>query len=121
MLAAFGEHGGEGKPVAVQVHLSWAETEEEALRIAHDQWRTNVFPPPVPWDTATVEAFDAIGEKVRPEDMHGPVLVSADLARHAAWIRELVELSFDAVYLHHVGREQRRFIEAFGEHVLPAL
>jgi probable non-F420 flavinoid oxidoreductase len=121
LLAAFRERGGEGKPVAVQVHLSWAETEQEALRIAHDQWRTNIFPPPVPWDTATVEAFDAIGEKVRPEDMHGPVLVSADLARHAAWIRELADLGFDAIYLHHVGREQRRFIEAFGEHVLPAL
>ena len=121
MLAAFRERGGEGKPVAVQLHLSWAETEQEALRIAHDQWRTNIFPPPVPWDTATVEAFDAIGEKVRPEDMHGPVLVSADLARHAAWIGELADLGFDAIYLHHVGREQRRFIEAFGEHVLPAL
>ena len=121
VLAAFREHGGEGKPVAVQVHLSWAETEEDALRIAHDQWRTNVFPPPVPWDTATVEAFDAIGEKVRPEDMRGPVLVSADLARHAAWIRELADLGFDEIYLHHVGREQRRFIAAFGEHVLPAL
>jgi probable non-F420 flavinoid oxidoreductase len=121
LLAAFRERGGEGKPVAVQVHLSWAETEQEALRIAHDQWRTNIFPPPVPWDTATVEAFDAIGEKVRPEDMHGPVLVSADLARHAAWIRELADLGFDAIYLHHVGREQRRFIEAFGEHVRPAL
>jgi probable non-F420 flavinoid oxidoreductase len=121
MLAAFRERGGEGKPVAVQVHLSWAATEEEALRIAHDQWRTNVFPPPVPWDTATVEAFDAIGQKVRPEDMHGPVLVSSDLARHAAWIRELAELGFDEIYLHHVGREQRPFVEAFGEHVLPAL
>ena len=53
--------------------------------------------------------------------MHGPVLISSDLARHAAWIAELAELGFDAVYLHHVGQEQRRFIAAFGEHVLPAL
>src|SRR5918992_1542356 len=92
VVAAFREGGGEGKPVRLQVHLSWAESEEEALGIAHDQWRTNVFPPPVPWDTATVEAFDAIGEKVRPEDLRGPVLVSADLARHAAWIRELADI-----------------------------
>ena len=58
---------------------------------------------------------------VRPEDLRGPVLVSADLARHVAWIEELAALGFDAVYLHHVGQEQRRFIDAFGEHVLPAL
>ena len=121
MLAAFREHGGEGKPVALQVHLSWAETEEEALRIAHDQWRTNVFPPPLCWDLATVEEFDIAASHVRPEDLRGPVLISADLAQHAAWIAELAALGFDAIYLHHVGQEQRRFIEAFGDHVLPAL
>ena len=43
MLDAFRSSGGEGKPVALQVHLSWAPDEDEALRIAHDQWRTNVF------------------------------------------------------------------------------
>jgi alkanesulfonate monooxygenase SsuD/methylene tetrahydromethanopterin reductase-like flavin-dependent oxidoreductase (luciferase family) len=121
MLAAFREHGGAGKPVALQVHLSWARTEEDALRTAHDQWRTNIFPPPLPWDLATVEQFDIAGTHVRPEDMRGPVLVSADLAQHVAWLQELADLGFDAIYLHHVGQEQQRFIEAFGEHVLPAL
>jgi G6PDH family F420-dependent oxidoreductase len=121
MLAAFREGGGDGKPVAVQVHLSWAESEQEALRIAHDQWRTNVFPPPLCWDLATVEQFDVAATHVRPEDLRGPVLVSADLAQHAAWLADLAALGFDAIYVHHVGQEQRRFIEAFGEHVLPAL
>jgi probable non-F420 flavinoid oxidoreductase len=121
VLAAFREGGGEGRQTAVQVHVSWAEGEDEALRIAHDQWRTNVFPPPIPWDLATVEEFDVAATHVRPEDMRGVVLVSADLGQHAAWIRELAEIGFDAIYLHHVGQEQRRFIEAFGEHVLPEL
>jgi alkanesulfonate monooxygenase SsuD/methylene tetrahydromethanopterin reductase-like flavin-dependent oxidoreductase (luciferase family) len=121
MLAAFREHGGEGKPAAVQVHLSWAESEEEALRIAHEQWRTNIFPPPIPWDLATVEEFDVAATHVRPEDMRGAVLVSADLGQHAAWLAEFAEIGFDAIYLHHVGQEQRRFIDAFAEHVLPAL
>ena len=93
----------------------------EALAIAHDQWRTNVFPPPLCWDLATVEEFDLAAAHVRPEDLHGPVLVSSDLARHVGWIQELASLGLDAVYLHHVGQEQRRFIDAFGEHVLPAL
>ena len=121
MLAAFREHGGEGKPVALQVHLSWAPTEEEALRVAHHQWRTNVFAPPLPWDLATVEQFDLAAAHVRPEDLRASVLVSADLAQHASWIAELAALGFEAIYLHHVGQEQRGFIEAFGEHVLPAL
>ena len=120
IVGAYRDGGGGGRLV-LQVHLSWAPTEEEALRIAHDQWRTNIFPPPLPWDLATVEQFDIAGTHVRPEDMRGPVLVSADLAQHVAWLQELADLGFDAIYLHHVGQEQRRFIEAFGEHVLPAL
>jgi probable non-F420 flavinoid oxidoreductase len=121
VLDAFRENGGEGKPVAVQVHISWAESDEEAQHIAHDQWRTNVFAPPLCWDLATVEQFDLAAAHVRPEDLHGPVLISSDLAQHTAWLHELAAHGLDAVYVHHVGQEQRRFIDAFGEHVLPAL
>jgi probable non-F420 flavinoid oxidoreductase len=121
VLGAFREHGGHGKPVAVQAHVCWAESEADALSIAHDQWRTNVFPPPLCWDLATVEEFDIAAAHVRPEDVRESVLVSSDLARHVAWIEEFIALGFDAVYLHHVGQEQRRFIDAFGEHVLPSL
>jgi alkanesulfonate monooxygenase SsuD/methylene tetrahydromethanopterin reductase-like flavin-dependent oxidoreductase (luciferase family) len=103
------------------VHLSWAASEDEALSIAYDQWRTSVFQAPLCWDLATIERFDIAATHVRPEDMRGPVLVSSDLGQHVAWIQELAALGFDAVHLHRVGREQRRFIDAFGEHVLPAL
>jgi probable non-F420 flavinoid oxidoreductase len=121
VVAAFRENGGEGKTMALQVHLSWAAAEGEALAIAHDQWRTNVFSPPLCWDLATVEQFDEAARHVRPEDMRGPVLISSDPAWHAARLGELAELGFDAIYLHHVGQEQRGFIETFGEHVLPVL
>jgi probable non-F420 flavinoid oxidoreductase len=121
MLEAFRSNGGAGKPVALQVHLSWAPDEAQALQIAHDQWRTNVFSPPLCWDLATVEQFDEAARHVRPEDTRGAVLVSSDLGRHAQWLAELAELGFEAIYLHHVGQEQRAFIEAFGREVLPRL
>jgi probable non-F420 flavinoid oxidoreductase len=122
MIDVFHEGGGpEGGPLVLQVHLSWAPSEEEALRIAHDQWRTNVFDPPVCWDVATVEEFDARARDVTPEDVRAKVLVSSDLERHVQWLRELAELGFDEIALHHVGQDLDPFIDAFGEHVLPAL
>ena len=121
VISAFREGGGEGRPLYLQVHLSWAETEEEALRIAHDQWRTNVFSPPLCWDLQTVEQFDLAAAHVRPEDVRQSVFVSADLARHAAHLRELAELGFEQIHLHHVGQDLRPFIDAFGERVLPEL
>jgi probable non-F420 flavinoid oxidoreductase len=121
IVAAFREGGGEGRPVHLQVHLSWAEDEDEALRIAHDQWRTNVFSPPLCWDLETVEQFDLAAEYVRPEDVARSVLVSADPARHVAWLRDLAELGFEQIHLHHVGRDLGPFIDAFGRRVLPEL
>jgi len=120
MINAFREGGGTGRLV-LQVHLSWAPTDEEALRVAHDQWRTNVFDPPICWDVATVEEFDARARDVKPEDVLAKVLVSSDLERHVQWLRELAALGFDEIALHHVGQDLDPFIDAFGEHVLPAL
>ena len=121
VLTAFREGGGEGKPALLQVHLSWADSEEEALAIAHDQWRSNVFPAPLSWNLELPEQFDAAAEYVRPDDVRRAVLVSSDPARHVGTLRALLDLGFDGVYLHHVGQTQERFLDVFGAKVLPEL
>ena len=106
------------------MHVSWAPTDEEALRIAYDQWRTNVFDPPICWDLDTPEAFDAAATLVEPEDLEAKVLISSDLAQHVDWLQEFAALGFDDIALHHVGQDLDPFIDAFGrssEHVLPEL
>lgn len=120
IIGAFRQGGGAGKPVYLQVHLSYAPQEAEALEIAYEQWRSNMFGPPLCWDLELPEHFDEAARHVRPEDMHEAVLISSDLQRFVDCIAEFAALGFEAIYLHHVGVEQRRFIEAFGEHVLPA-
>ena len=121
VIDAFREGGGDGKPVHVQVHLSWADDEPAALAIAHDQWRTNVFGSELMWDLELPSQFDAAAQHVQPQDLCGPVLVSADPGQHAEWIDGIASLGVQGIYLHHVGREQQRFIDVFGERVLPEL
>src|SRR5919112_1380839 len=84
MIAAYRGAGGRG-PVCLQVHLSWAGTEAEAEEIAYDQWRSNVFAPPVCWDLEMVEHFDVISEHVTMDQVKSVVNVSADLERHIDW------------------------------------
>ena len=120
VIGGWRDAGGEGRLV-IQVHLSWAPDPDQALRIAHDQWRTKVFSPPIPWDLDTVEAFDEAARHVRPEDMHGSVIVTSDLGRLAARLHELLDFGPDELYVHHVGRNQGPFIDAFAERVLPQL
>ena len=118
MVGAYREAGGRG-PVVLQVHLCWDRDAGRAERIAFEQWRTNLFSPPLPWDLDTPEAFEQASAHVRPQDVHEAVKISADLDQHVDWLTELAEVGFDEVYLHHVGTDQEAYVDAFGEHVLP--
>ena len=120
MADAYRDAGGRGS-LHLQVHLSYAADEDEALRIAHEQWRTNVFSPPIPWDLELAAHFDEAAKHVPAEAMRGPVLISSDPAQHAAWLQDYVDLGFEELYLHHVGQEQKEFIDVFGAKVLPQL
>jgi probable non-F420 flavinoid oxidoreductase len=120
IVDAYRDAGGGGR-LCLQVHLSWARDDETALHIAHEQWRSNVFSPPICWDLELVEHFDQVSERVTPEEVAKVVDVGADLDRHADRLREYAELGFDEIYLHHVGQSQEAFVDAFGEHVLPTL
>jgi probable non-F420 flavinoid oxidoreductase len=119
VIDAFREGGGDRKPVAVQIHLSWAEDDDEALELAHDQWRTNVFGSDLAWNLELPSQFDHAAAHVRPADVTDVALVSADPAMHVKWLHEVAELDVDAIYLHHLGKEQDRFLEVFAREVLP--
>jgi probable non-F420 flavinoid oxidoreductase len=120
MIDAYRDAGGHGR-LALQVHLCWAEDEDTARHVAHEQWRANVFRPPVCWDLELVKHFDEAARFVTPEDVAEVVNVSADLGRHVEWLAGYAELGFDEIYLHHVGQHQEAFIDAFGTGVLPKL
>ncbi|HEX6300888.1 MAG TPA: TIGR03885 family FMN-dependent LLM class oxidoreductase [Acidimicrobiia bacterium] len=119
VVAAFREDGGD-KPVHLQVHLSWADSEHRAAEIAYDQWRTNVFGAPLAWNLETPDQFDEAARFVRAEDVQKAVFVSSDIDQHIARLSQYADIGFDQIYLHHVGKEQTEFIRVFGEHVLPA-
>jgi probable non-F420 flavinoid oxidoreductase len=121
VIGAFRGGGGADKPVYVQVHLSWAADEAEALAIAHDQWRTNVFSSALAWDLELTEQFDAAARFVRPDDICAAAIVSADLGRHAAALRDILDCGADGLFLHHVGQDQEPFIDGFATKVLPDL
>ncbi|SDT58130.1 TIGR03885 family FMN-dependent LLM class oxidoreductase [Actinoplanes derwentensis] len=120
MIAAYRDAGGRG-PISLQVHLSWAPTHHEAESIAHDQWRSNIFVPPVCWDLATAEEFDVVSENVTVDQVAKVVNISADLEQHVEWLKGYAALGFERIYLHHVGQDLLPFIEAFAGKVLPEL
>jgi len=110
----------EQMPRALQIHLSWAPTDEEALANAMHEWPNGGMKFPKA-DIRSPFEFEQMAKLVRPEDFEGRMVISSDPDVHRAAIQKYVDLGFDRVYLHNVGRNQREWIEVFGREVLPKL
>jgi coenzyme F420-dependent glucose-6-phosphate dehydrogenase len=104
----------------LQLHLSWAPTDEEAMRNAMVEWPNGGMKFPKQ-DIRNPADFEQMAKIVREEDFAGRMLISSDLEKHRAEIQKFLDMGFDQIYLHNVGRNQVEWIEAFGREVLPGL
>lgn len=108
------------QPKILQLHLSWAPTDEEALANAVSEWPTGGMKF-AKQDIRSPFDFEQMAKLVRPEDFDGRMLISADPDKHRAEIQKFFDAGIDRVYLHNVGRNQSEWIDVFGRDVLPKL
>jgi coenzyme F420-dependent glucose-6-phosphate dehydrogenase len=104
----------------LQLHLSWAPTDTDAMRNALVEWPNGGMRFPKS-DIRSPYELEQIAKLVRPVDFAGRLVVSSDPDVHRADIQRYVDLGFDRIYLHNVGRNQREFIDVFARDVLPKL
>jgi coenzyme F420-dependent glucose-6-phosphate dehydrogenase len=107
-------------PRIIQLHVSWAESDDAAIDQAVKEWPNGGMNFPKQ-DVRNPEDFEAMARLVRPENFKGRVLTSADLGVHREHIQHFVDLGFTELYVHNVGRNQREFIEAYGREVVPRI
>jgi coenzyme F420-dependent glucose-6-phosphate dehydrogenase len=72
-------------------------------------------------DIRNPEDFAAMAQFVKPEHFANRVLISADADEHANHIQGFVDIGFDEIHVHNVGRNQAEFIRFYGDQVLPKL
>ena len=104
----------------LQIHVSWAPTQAEAEENALKEWPNGGMPFPKQ-DIKNPEDFEQMAKLVRIENFANRMLITPDLDAHTAQIQKFVDMGFDEIYLHNVGRDQAAFITTFGEQVLPKL
>ena len=109
-----------GKPKILQIHLSWDPDPDVAMDNALREWPNGgmAFPKQ---DIKNPEDFAAMAKLVRPEHFLNRCEVSSELSAQTENIQHYVDMGFDEIYLHNVGRNQFEFIEAFRREVLPNL
>lgn len=106
--------------IVLRLHLSWDETDEQAVANALHEWpqaglRFAKSDVRSPHELAQMSAY------VRADDFDDRMLISSDPEVHRAGIQRYLDLGVDTIYLHNVGRNQERFIEVFGREVIPQL
>ncbi len=107
-------------PRLMQLHVSWAASREAAVEQAVREWPNGGMNFPK-GDIRNPDDFAAMAKLVRPEHFEGRVFMSPDLDEHAAHIQHYIDLGFNEVYVHNVGRNQEEFIAAYGRAVAPQL
>jgi coenzyme F420-dependent glucose-6-phosphate dehydrogenase len=124
LMARFEEGAAEaGKdvkslPKIIQFKVSFATSEDDAVAQAIKEWPNGgmAFPK---GDIRNPEDFEAMAKLVKPEHFRNRVLMSPNLDEHVKQIQHYVDLGFNEIYVHNVGRNQAEFIEAYGKHVIP--
>lgn len=122
VVDAFREGGGEGKPLLLQAQLAFARSDDAALEAAWREWRFALLPSAALASLRTPADFDAAVANLDRASLASRIRVSSDPELHLEWLREDVAMGFTEILLHDVNRaEQERFVEVFGERVLPPL
>ncbi|GGA67893.1 LLM class F420-dependent oxidoreductase [Pseudoclavibacter endophyticus] len=114
IIGAYREAGGAGD-VSVQSQLAYVRPanggREAARALAHDQWRTNVFEPPLCWDLPTPEHYDLAADGMSVERVAESVHCVDSTTALAELVDEHGRAGADRVYLHHVGKTQAAFLD----------
>jgi coenzyme F420-dependent glucose-6-phosphate dehydrogenase len=110
IVKVFKGAGGKG-PIYGKVGGAFASSEDEARKIAKERQPNSALGGELSTELALPRDFEAVAELVRDEDLEGSLVLGDDPASWRAKIEEFERAGFTHVALHHVGVEQRDFIE----------
>lgn len=113
------DNGGDGKPRALQLLISWGGTLEKARFAAWDQWRCAASPPDRLPVLRRPHEFDDITRDVTPEDIDDHILLVTKGEELLQAITDARSCGFEEVYIHNVSRDQLGFMRFMASQVLP--
>ncbi|GAA5146632.1 TIGR03557 family F420-dependent LLM class oxidoreductase [Microbacterium pseudoresistens] len=123
LLAAYREgcaESGRTGSATAHVQLSWADTDEQATQNALREWPMAGLRFPrgdirSPFDVAQLV------RSVTAEDLRERMCISSDPDIHRAHVQSFLDLGFDTIHVHNIGRNQQEWIDVVGREILPRL
>jgi len=120
LVSLFKERSG-GKPALAGFKVSWAETEDEGVDIAHRLWANAGIPGELAQVLPSPHHFEQASSLVTKQMTRDSAVCGPDVERHVDAFAPYVEAGYDEVYVANMGPNYEPMIRAYGEKVLPAL
>jgi len=110
-IDAFRQNAGAGKPVKLQIAVSYGPTFGEALAAVHRRWRhcglsrNQLALLPTPW------SFDAASADLSLSDLQGNCFCTDSVSQLDELLGQLTELGIDTVYFNDLSDDRGPFME----------
>jgi G6PDH family F420-dependent oxidoreductase len=114
------EFDGDG-PKITQLSVCVADSEDEAVATAHENWRQSALPGELNQELPTPKHFDQASQLVSEADVReGSIVTDTDPQAHVDSIQRCLDAGYDHVYFHQIGDDQEAFFEFYEEEVFPS-
>jgi coenzyme F420-dependent glucose-6-phosphate dehydrogenase len=121
LVERFEQSGGSDKPRYGQVHVCWAEREQDARRTAYELWPNAAVAGALSQELPLPQHYEEATELVTEDDVAEKIPCGPDPERHVEAIRKYVDAGFDHVYVHQIGPDQEGFFRFCERELMPQL
>jgi coenzyme F420-dependent glucose-6-phosphate dehydrogenase len=120
IVDAYEDAGGEG-PKWTQMHVCYADSEDEAIDTVHEYWPNGSLPGELAQVLPTPAHFDQAAELVGREDVaESGTVTDPDADAHIENLQTAIDAGYDHVYAHQIGPNQEEMLSFYEEEVLPS-
>lgn len=120
-VKAFEKAGGQGKPKYAEVLACYADSEDDAKKIAYEWWPNAAMGGQLGQELALPSLYEAVAENVDPDEVAGSVSLGPDPEKHIEGIKKFADAGYTHICVHQVGPDQDGFFRFYQDQVLPKL
>jgi coenzyme F420-dependent glucose-6-phosphate dehydrogenase len=106
----FEQAGGEGKPKYAQVTVCYAESKEQAKKLAFEEWPNALVEGAASQELPLPRHFEELAEPRKPDELEDTLVLGNDPDEYMSAIREYEEAGYTHIYFHQVGPDQQGFL-----------
>jgi G6PDH family F420-dependent oxidoreductase len=121
LVRRFREGGGGDKPAQAGFKGCFADTEDEAVRIAYERWPNAGVPGELSQVLPSPKHFEQAGQLVQPDALRESFVCGNDPEAHLKMIQKFADAGFDELYVGSVGPNYQGLLDLYAKQVLPRL